>query len=307
MNHDNILTTLSTHYLIVIEELEFLREGGCITYIVKGKDGKYLLKLIGSTFSETIKQSIDITRYLEKHEFPVPRILLTRKGDSFCHITDADHDYIGILYEFIEGVEPDINEKAMEIGELVGQLHKLMQDYTGYLTVREKSFFIDRYINILKQKGCSETVIRQYETLGNQAWNTVKDLPRGYCHGDLHRGNLLLAPENKLYILDFDTSCRAPLMFDLMVMCDTTNYFEFHTKGIEKTTLIFNRFTQGYTKYMPLSQVEKDAFYDFIAVRHYQLQATIVEIFGLDCNDMQFVEKRLQWLYQWRMQYNNQV
>ncbi|HBC92711.1 MAG TPA: hypothetical protein DCZ10_07340 [Pelotomaculum sp.] len=52
-----------------------------------------------------------------------------------------------------------------------------------------------------------------------------------------------------------------------------------------------------------LSEAEKESFYDFIAIRHYQLQATIVEICGLDCIDKQFIDKQLSWLINWRKQY----
>lgn len=303
INKDNILKILRIHYSIDIDDLEFLREGGSIAYIVKSKSEKYLLKIIGCAFSDTIMQSVDITLYLEKHSFPVPKIIHTTKGIPYCRITQDGNDCLYILYEFIEGTEPNIDEKAKGIGELVGQLHKLMQNYSGYLTARDRSFFISRYINILKSKGCSEAVINQYETLGYQVWDSVKDLPQGFCHGDLHRGNLLLTSDDKLYILDFDTSCRAPRMFDIMVMCDTTNYFALNDIDIEHTTAIFSRFAEGYTKYMPLSMDEINSFYDFIAVRHYQLQATIVEIFGLDCIDKQFIDDQLKWLNEWRMQY----
>ncbi len=46
------------------------REGGSHTYIVNGKT-KYLLKVIGSAFSDTARQSVSIMRYLEENGFPV--------------------------------------------------------------------------------------------------------------------------------------------------------------------------------------------------------------------------------------------
>lgn len=198
MNLKNILEELCNHYPIDIISAEFLRDGGCTAYIVYSKTDKYLLKVIGGAFSDTIRQSIDIMVYLSKNAFPVPRIINTEKGKPYIFIIDNDSEYIAVLYEFIVGEEPNIDEKAEEIGELTGRLHLIMQNYAGSLTVRGKQFFINRYISILKLKNYFEKKTVQYAALGSQLWETVKDLPQGYCHGDLHRGLLISSLDGSL-------------------------------------------------------------------------------------------------------------
>ena len=195
-----ILSTLRSNYAIEIDSIEFLREGGGTTYIVLGKNEKYLLKIINKAFIEITKQSVDIIRYLETNDFPVPKIINTTDDQPFLTITDGDSKYMFILYEYINGEEPDIDEKAEEIGELIGSFHQIMQGYTGNKIVREKTYFIDRYITFIRAKGYSENKTTKYVELGNQLWECVMDLPYGYCHGDLHRGNLLITPENKIYL-----------------------------------------------------------------------------------------------------------
>jgi hypothetical protein len=37
-----------------------------------------------------------------------------------------------------------------------------------------------------------------------------------------------------------------------------------------------------------------------MALYHFSLQATIVELFGLDCIDEAFIDKQLDWLYRWK-------
>ena len=63
---------LTEKYGVESPSLEFRREGGGHTYVVNGKN-KYLLKVIGSAFSDTVKQSVSIMRYLEGNGFPVPK------------------------------------------------------------------------------------------------------------------------------------------------------------------------------------------------------------------------------------------
>ena len=57
-----------------------------------------------------------------------------------------------------------------------------------------------------------------------------------------------------------------------------------------------------YLKYNSLSKAEIAAFYDLIALYHFALQATIIEIFGIDCVDKEFFDRQLNWLYKWREQ-----
>lgn len=116
---------------------------------------------------------------------------------------------------------------------------------------------------------------------------------------DLHRGNLLETADGKIYLLDFDTICIAPRMFDVMVMCDMTDYFNLQPDDIKITGEVYEKFLAGYTRHMELTEWERASFCDWVVIRHFQLQATIVEIFGIDCIDNDFIDNQLQWLQSW--------
>lgn len=88
-------------------------------------------------------------------------------------------------------------------------------------------------------------------------------------------------------------------MFDVTVMCDMTDYFHLKPTDIQTTRDAYERFLRGYTEYRPLSQAERRSFYDWVAIRHFQLQATIVEIYGIDCIDESFIDMQLAWLESW--------
>ncbi|WP_342760321.1 phosphotransferase [Paenibacillus sp. PK3_47] len=137
---------------------------------------------------------------------------------------------------------------------------------------------------------------------GNALWDNVKNLPYRYCHGDLNRGNILQTPDGEMVLLDFDTSCSAFAIFDIMMVCNCTDYFSYNDDGYKETKGIYERFLTGYSDYHSLSENEMSAFYDFVAIMHYQLQATIIEIHGLDCVDEKFIDHQLEWLLKWREQ-----
>ena len=288
---------LTKEYGIDSPSLEFLREGGSHTYVVNGKN-KYLLKVIGSAFSDTARQSISIMRYLEGNGFLAPKTMLTKSGEAFFETeTDGEKKLI-VLMEFIDGDEPDMEICAADVGGLVGRFHQLMEKYPEDTVPKGKEFFIGRYLECLRKKNYPR--IAEYEELGERLWDKVKYLPQGKCHGDLHRGNLLQNTDGQIFLVDFDTVCRAPFMFDVMVMCDMTDYFNLKPEDIALTKEVYRKFLSGYSGYHALSREEISSFPYWVAIRHFQLQATILEIYGIDCIDEGFIDGQLWWLNRWQ-------
>lgn len=302
MENNQIIKLLNDSYSIKINSLEQLREGGCISYCVWSGNQKYFLKIIPSAFLDTAKQSLSILEFLNEKGFPCPNIITTKNDLPYVEIDELDCNIYLVLFDYIDGYEPGEGEDIEAIGELVGKLHSIMREYKGNLRERGKEFFIDRYINILKKKGYDELKTNTFREYGDVLWKRVEMHPRGFCHGDLHRGNLLKTHSGKLYILDFDTSCYAFPTYDIMIMCNTTNYFDFNENGYQSAKRTYETFLKGYTKYNTLNDAELRAFYDLIAIYHYQLQATIIEIYGLDCVDEEFLDKQSDWLIRWREQ-----
>ena len=301
MEESRILAKLKENYDYKILGIDFLRDSGGTTYIVNGEKQKFFLKIAGKAFQDTIRQSVDIVRYLSGKGFPVPDIMETKSGMPMLETYDEGQEYLLVLYEYIDGKEPELCTCAEKVGELVGWLHKLLLDYNGTLIKRDYLFFVERYVEILRRK--NYPLADTYAALGAKFWERVKDCPVSICHGDLHRGNLLETEDGKIYLLDFDTICIAPRMFDVMVMCDMTDYFNLQAADIIKTREVYKNFLAGYTHHINLTEKERASFNDWIVIRHFQLQATIVEIFGIDCIDNDFIDKQLQWIKSWEEQF----
>lgn len=297
MEENRVLTILRENWNFKVLGIEFLRDGGGRTYVVTGEEQKFLLKIVGSAFRDTVRQSVDVMRYLARNAFPVPAVMETNLQQPMLEISDEGQTYLFVLYEYIEGTEPDLCVCAEKVGILIGRLHKLLLNYSQELVRRGASFFIGRYIDILRKKGYPRA--DAYARLGAAFWKRVENCPVSICHGDLHRGNLLETADGEIYLLDFDTICAAPRMFDVMVMCDMTNYFDLQSDDIKTTQKIFEAFAAGYTRYMELTAEERATFKDWVVIRHFQLQATIVEIYGLDCINNDFIDKQLEWIENW--------
>ena len=296
MDDKALLEILWTHYGLENVSVEFLRDGGSHTYLVKGKTN-YFLKVIGSAFLQTARQSVSIMRYLEQNDFPVPKTILTRSKEALLETCIDGEKYLIVMQEYIDGEEPDLEAKAEEVGELVGRLHQLLNRYPEKLVTHDKPFFIGRYLDCLRKKNYPR--LSEYETLGEILWQRVKDQPKCNSHGDLHRGNLLETPGGRIVFLDFDTVCHCPTMFDVMVMCDMTDYFHLKASDIAITKNVYGQFLSGYGRFGKLSKEEQESFTTWVAIRHFQLQATIYEIHGIQCMREAFVDAQLDWLKAW--------
>ena len=293
LEQHEILQILNHNYDIVFTDIEFYRDGGNLTYTVLSDETKYFLKVIRPTFLTTAVQSADIHLYLQNYDFAVPPIILTKDEQPYIKTGKDDTTNLLILYEYIAGDEPT-DEDVENVGELVGRFHNLMESYPNELEKQDKHFFIGRYIDILRSKNHDR--IDEYEELAEKLWEKVKNLPRSYCHCDLYIGNIFKTESDKLYVLDFDTSCNAFPVYDITLFCDRTSFFEYSDEGYEKSKMCLERFLKGYLKHRSLTKEEIAAVHYFRLIYHYQLQATIVEIHGINCNDDDFEDKQLDWL-----------
>lgn len=298
MESKNILKVLHSNYDLNIQNIEFLRDGGSCSYAVYGMRGKYFLRIIRPPFLETARQSAEIHMYLLGNKFSVIPIIFTKEGTPYVRTEDQGAEYYFFLYEYIDGGEPD-SEDTEKVGELIGKLHRLMKSYKGELQMRDKHFFIDRYVEILRKVNCRNA--EGFLEYGDELWESVKDPPRGYCHGDLYTGNIHKSGF-AMYVVDFDTSCNGFPVYDAVLFCNDTNYFEFDCGGYERARVKLDSFLKGYLKHYKLSAKEISAFYDLIAVYHFQLQATIMEMYVYDCVDTEFFDAQYDWLVRWKKQ-----
>lgn len=300
MDEKYILSLLNKYYPIDFDEITFFRDSGCISYIVSGNDHKYFLRITKKSFSETITSSLDIHLYLQNKNFFVPPIIFTKDNKATFSISFENEKRYFILYEYIKGEQSDPTIDAEELGSFIGKLHQIMKSYPGKLPICDKQFYVDRYIQIMRAKQYKNADL--FASYGNILWEKVKNLPRGFCHGDMYRGNILKTDDGCFYLLDLDTFCYGFLLYDPALLCNVTDYFDLEENGAEKTKKIFERFTTTYEKLIPFEKDEKEAVYDIIALYHFALQATIIEIFGMDCVDNDFFDRQLSWLQKWQNQ-----
>jgi len=297
---DNILKILNSCYKLNFQEIYLHREVVGFVYFLKSSSKKYVLKLYRHFNSEQAIQSIEVIQYLKKNNYPVVSIVPTEEGSLYVKFTIPEGQCIGILFDYIEGIEPNLKTEISNIGEQAGEFHSLMDKYSEPLIKRGKEFYIDRFIEILYKIKYNPSKIKEYESYGEELWSSMERLPHGFCHGDLHTGNMLQSKEKEYILLDFDAVAYSYSIIDVATICDDTNFFKLDEGAYDRTKRAFQRFYEGYSRKRALSQDEMSAMFDFIAIRHYELIATLANIRGLECLSYSYIDEQLDWLMKWR-------
>jgi spectinomycin phosphotransferase len=240
LQEEKIIACLQTEYGLSVEQVVFLPLGAdrnSATYrIVSDEDVPYFLKLRRGNFNEI---SVAFPKFL--HDQGIRLIippLVTQSGKLTTNL-DA---FRAILYPFVEGknvYETRFTERQwVKFGATLKSIHtasvppaltSLLQreTYSAYWRETVKTFLkgvdADKYdepvavetATLLKAKRVE--ILDLVQRAGRLAQMMQTESPEFIaCHSDLHAGNLLIAPNDDLYIVDWDDPILAPKERDLM-------------------------------------------------------------------------------------------
>lgn len=146
-------------------------------------------------------------------------------------------------------------ERCRRLGEALARVHLAT---TSISRVPEGRFGVDGLVRRLDWVA-SETqryavdVARIRERLEHYVSRRDPALPRGVTHGDLFRDNVLWRGDSIGALLDFESACEGPFVYDLMVCilswCYTSKFELDHVRGL----------VEGYQALRPLQPTERRA------------------------------------------------
>lgn len=288
----DFLAQIKLHYGNDFQKLHMIRDWIGQVYEVSSENKRYIAKIFRKEHKQQALQSVEVMVYLKENNFPVPSLITTLDGNKYF----VYNNQIVVLYEYVVGECVD----ECIIGKQAGWMRELMRSYVGDVVNHSYDFFINRYLDIMKAKDYCGT--NKFAELGNYLWDNVKNLPVGFIHGDLHVGNMFQC-KNEIVFFDFDACAIASPVYDIATTCDATDYFDLSADNFEngfiQTQKNVVEFLKGYERYFNLSEKEEKAIYDCIAIRHFDIQATIIDSRGLACVDEKFLDDQYLWLEKW--------
>ena len=300
IDYESLIAILNSVYKLNINEIFLHRDMIGHVYIAKSSSKKYALKVYRPFNQEQALQSVEIIQYLRSKEYPVVSIVSAVLGDLSFSVATPDGQCIAILFDYIEGTEPNSRAEITEIGEQIGSLHNLMNNYLNPLICRGKNFYIDRFIEMLRESQYCEARIKELEQYGFEIWKSIEKAPSGFCHGDLHTGNMFKNEIGEYVLFDFDIASNAYPLIDITTICNDTDFNKLEEATYDSTALKLEQFYKGYGKYRNISDDEIVAIYNFIAARHYELIATITECQGWHSLKNGLFDEQYKWLLKWR-------
>ncbi len=299
----SLLDKINQHYKVGARKMYLYRDMIGSVYFLDGSSRKYVFKLFRCGDTDQALQSLDVVQYLSSNGYPVVSVLPTDSGEGYMLLNAPEGKRVGILYDFLEGAEPNLDTDSSAIGQQIAKLHNLMAVYPKPLVERGKDFFIDRFIAIMRQNEYDANKIGDLAQYGSQLWHRMEQLPNGFCHGDLHSGNMIELA-GKYILFDFDVASHAYPIIDVATLCDKTRFNHLDESAYENTRRMFDKFYLGYSRERTLSALETEALFDFIAVRHYELNATIISyrlpLVGRHWSLTDTFDKQYKWLMKWK-------
>lgn len=280
-----IISRLHADYGLRLAQIVFLPLGAdlnTVVYRVSAEDGtQYFLKLRSGVFDES---AVTVPKFLQAQglqQVMAPLATLTQQ------LWTSLGDYKLILYPFIEGrngFDIDLSErqwielgatlKAVHAARLPGELMRRVQSETYSPQWREsvKAFQARVEVNAegdpVAAKLAAFLKARRAEILDivERAERLALALQARspefvLCHSDIHAGNILIAANDDLYIVDWDNPILAPKERDLM----------FVGNGIGG---VWNREQETTFFYQGYGQTEADP----IALAYYRYERIIQDI-----------------------------
>lgn len=170
--------------------------------------------------------------FIGKENFPAPRLRLTLAGET---IFEWQPGCWGYLLEYIEGEHVSLEPTPLpgtgpllelaalaEEGRLLGRLHKMASSKAGYPVevgwLEEWEEAIGRAERAKVSPEWREKAAEVAATLRALPIDELKALPLGFIHTDGHEGNLLRAPDGKLYMLDWELAGLGQAIIDVSLV-----------------------------------------------------------------------------------------
>lgn len=284
-------------------------------YFFEDDKQSYVMKIYKSIplHKKNAQNSADVMEYLLEKGIRVPKVFKNNNKLNTTTIIAPEGEREVVIVSFIdEKSESNNNDIHGIIGKQLAQMGSVMKDYPflDRLIKIDEDYIIDNFLKVMnKYFPNKKAEINFFENYGKILSKKIKELyskqPQciGFCHGDFHNGNIIKTLDDGVAFFDFDTCGIGCNMFDIAVYCDKTEYFNLDKTKILETQKTLDVFLDGYTKVVPLSQLEIDSIPLFIALRHYELNATIpinrAHIEGTHWLNDNWIDAQYAWLKEW--------
>lgn len=227
--------------ILLSAELAGFRPTGRLTQLNSYENRVFEIELESETDSENQRASKIIAKFyrpgrwslpcvLEEHQFLDDLITEGMPAVSPLQLADQQtvFEFQGLLASFFPkqmGKMPDelLDDHFVQIGRRLALLHNIGSghDFMERPILGEEPEDLYQTLDLLKNWVGPELSHRYFEAAENiiHSWYEIADdIPYIRIHGDCHRGNLLLSPNQEFFFVDFDDCLMGPEIQDFWML-----------------------------------------------------------------------------------------
>ncbi len=213
-------------------------------FMVISGGGTFVLRIRHPQFSkEMVQEDHSFLSFLNKNEFPVPRIIANRKGET-CGITKDKKvfELQGFIPHNATAEDKSYAEISGQLAGFLGKYHALSRKYPGETSKMDylgeiplgfwKKYFSGplekgrgRYLQTARNAGedigrelkdRTHSMGERLEGIKNKLEETHRELPRLINHNDFYGNNILFQKEDIAGLVDFDFCSTGIFYIDLI-------------------------------------------------------------------------------------------
>jgi Ser/Thr protein kinase RdoA (MazF antagonist) len=247
-----------------------IRRGFNDSYLVESSAGKFVFRIYfrDKYYIDSIddfRWELAFLAHLQGCNIPVCSPIARKNGDTLGSFADSAGPRSAALFSFIGAESPNKQEEhAARLGDIAARLHRAADTFSTslaryhldlrYLT-EEPLRLIDEF---LREQGRAGVDI--YRPAVAEQESLIRAIGReapvyGPIHGDLHRGNVLIADDGSFALIDFDHGGYGWRAYDI-ASC---------TGGMAEPA--WQAFIAAYERVRSLEEVERSAIAAFRKVR----------------------------------------
>lgn len=274
-----LLAVINRHYPTVRARACRLLTLSCNdNFYVEGSRQNYVFRLNRRNWwpRQAFDEELRVLEFLKRRKFSAVVPKRTRHEQRYISVRTPEGVRYGALFGYLPGTQLAFspgsrNRKLARLGELAAQLHQVTDQLRPPAKRWTLSFdhMVTATLKELEPKLTHRHAdLRYLQRVAQQLQERLEGTPPdtlnfGFCHGDLHTGNVRVSPEGELTLIDFDLSGYCWRIYDLATL--------WWTLREDKDAAQWRAALRGYTSVRNLSRQERALLPAFVMVREFEL------------------------------------